>query len=67
MRTNPAEGSPNGDMSGSESGKTEILTANRTNFHEWGAASPEMFVFGLIRVNSSHSWVKNIPSFTDRG
>ena len=26
------------------------LTTNKTNFHEWGAASPENFVFGLIRV-----------------
>jgi hypothetical protein len=31
------------------------LTANSTNFREWGAASPENFVFGLIRVRS---WFK---------
>ena len=30
----------------------DFLTTNRTNFHEWGAASLEMFVFGLVRVDS---------------
>jgi hypothetical protein len=34
------------------------LTTNRTNFHEWGAASLEMFVFGLIRVDSKNLWFK---------
>jgi hypothetical protein len=38
-----------------------ISTTNRTNFHEWGAASPEMFVFGLIRVDSENSWFKCSP------
>jgi hypothetical protein len=34
------------------------LTTNRTNFHEWGAASPENFIVGLIRVYSKNSWFK---------
>jgi hypothetical protein len=29
------------------------LTTNRTNFHEWGAALPENFVFGLIRGSNT--------------
>ena len=32
----------------------DFLITNRTNFHEWGAASLEMFVFGLIRVDSKN-------------
>jgi hypothetical protein len=36
-------------------GRWDFLTTNRTNFHKWGAASPEMFVFGLIRVDSENS------------
>jgi hypothetical protein len=30
----------------------EFLTTNRTNFHELGAASPENFILGFIRVYS---------------
>jgi len=29
-----------------------FLTTNSTNFHEWGAASPENFIVGFIRVYS---------------
>jgi hypothetical protein len=35
------------------------LTTNSTNFHEWGAASPENFVIGLIRVHSFIRGSKN--------
>jgi hypothetical protein len=35
-----------------------FLTTNRTNFYEWGAASPENFIVGLIRVYSKNSWFK---------
>jgi len=28
-----------------------FLTTNSTNFHEWGAASPENFIIGFIRVH----------------
>jgi hypothetical protein len=35
--------------------------SNRTNLHEGGAASPEDFVFGLIRVDSENSWFKCSP------
>jgi hypothetical protein len=31
---------------------------NRTNFHEWGAASPENFFVGFIRVYLRTSWFK---------
>ena len=34
------------------------LTTKRTNFHEWGAASPENFIVGVIRVHSKNSWFK---------
>jgi hypothetical protein len=36
----------------------DFLTTNRTNFHEWGAGSAEMFVFGFIRVDSENSWFR---------
>ncbi len=32
--------------------------SNKTNFQELGAASPENFIFGLIRVYSLNSWCK---------
>jgi hypothetical protein len=35
--------------------ETLVLAANGSNFHEWGAASPENLFAGLIRV---HSWFK---------
>jgi hypothetical protein len=34
------------------------LTANGINFHEWGAALPENFIGGFIRVHSENSWLK---------
>jgi phage protein U len=40
------------------------LTTNKTNFHEWGAASPGNFILGLIRVHSFYSWFK--PQRTTR-
>jgi len=33
-------------------------TTNKTNFHEWGAASPGNFIVGFIRVHSFYSWFK---------
>ena len=42
------------------------LSTNSTNFHEWGAASPENFVFGLIRVHSVTSWFKNVQRLNIR-
>jgi hypothetical protein len=33
-------------------------TTNKTNFHEWGAASPGNFILGFIRVHSFYSWFK---------
>jgi hypothetical protein len=36
----------------------DFFTTNRTNFHEWGAASPENFIFDMIRVYSKNSWFK---------
>jgi hypothetical protein len=35
-----------------------FLTTNKTNFQAWGAASPENFIFGPIRVYSQNSWFK---------
>jgi hypothetical protein len=35
-------------------------TTNGSNFHEWGAASPEILLVGFIRVYSGYSWFKNI-------
>jgi hypothetical protein len=34
----------------------ESSTTNGTNIHEWGAASPENFLAGIIRVHSRYSW-----------
>ena len=34
------------------------LTTNSSNFHKWGAASPEILIVGLIRVYSLNSWFK---------
>jgi hypothetical protein len=34
------------------------LTTKKTNFHEWGAASLENFIDGVIRVHSKNSWFK---------
>jgi hypothetical protein len=42
--------------------KGDLLTTNRTNFHEWGAASPENLLVGFIRVHSGYSWLKNIQA-----
>ena len=43
------------------------LSTNSTNFHEWGAASPENFVFGLIRVHSVNSRFKcSVPEHPGR-
>jgi hypothetical protein len=36
------------------------LTTNSTNFHEWGAASPENFIIGFIRVHSFYSWLVSL-------
>jgi hypothetical protein len=35
------------------------LTTNSTNLHEWGAASPENFLAGIIRVHACYSWIKS--------
>jgi hypothetical protein len=40
--------------------KWRILTTNITNFHEWGAASPENFIIGFIRVHSFYSWLVSL-------
>jgi hypothetical protein len=31
---------------------------NQARIHEWGAASLENFIFGMIRVYSKNSWFK---------
>ncbi len=36
----------------------DYLTTNKTNFHEWEAASLENFTVGVIRVYSENSWFK---------
>jgi hypothetical protein len=42
------------------------LTTNSTNFHEWGAASPENFIIGFIRVHSCHL-TQSLPLFRPSG
>jgi hypothetical protein len=51
---NPAEGSPKGDMSGSEGGKAEILPANNANSRELERIQ-KLICHGFIRVDSRHS------------
>jgi hypothetical protein len=43
-----------------------FLTTNSTNFHEWGAASPENFIIGFIRVHSFYSWLASLQPRTAR-
>ena len=42
------------------------LSTNSTNFHEWGAASPENFVFGLMRVHSVVVQKCSVPEYPSR-
>ena len=34
--------------------KTHYSTTNCTNFHEWGAASPQILLAGFIRVHAGY-------------
>jgi hypothetical protein len=40
--------------------KTHYSTTNCTNFHEWGAASPQILLAGFIRVHAGYLWFKDI-------
>jgi hypothetical protein len=37
-------------------------TTNGSNFHEYGAASPRIFLVGFIRGDSGYSWFKDIQT-----
>jgi hypothetical protein len=44
------------------------LSTNNTDFHEWGAASPQILLVGIIRAYSRHSWLDSLnlqtPTFS---
>jgi hypothetical protein len=35
-------------------------TTNCSNYHKWEAASPQIFLAGIIRVHWGYSWFKDI-------
>ena len=41
-------------------GRAHFSTTNGSNFNKWGAASPQIFLAGIIRVHWGYSWFKEI-------
>jgi hypothetical protein len=47
-----------GRRSGRRARREGSSESNSSNFHEWGAAPPENFIGGFIRVHSENSWFR---------
>jgi hypothetical protein len=48
-------------------GRAHFSTTNGSNFNKWGAASPQIFLAGIIRVHWGYSWFKDIRARSAQG